>query len=60
MARFIARGRAAWICSLVLGVILVVVGIVVKQTIVAIVGGAFALFGLVFLILSFVTGGRTD
>ncbi len=57
---FVARGRIAWILALVFGLVLLVIGLAVQQTFLAIVGGAFALFGLIFLILSLATGGRSD
>jgi drug/metabolite transporter superfamily protein YnfA len=60
MLGIIVRGRAAWIASLVFGIALLVVGIVIGQVFLMVAGGAFALFGLVFLILSLVTGGATD
>ena len=60
MPGIIVRGRWAWIASLVFGVVLLVVGIVIGQVFLMVAGGAFALFGLVFLILSLVTGGATD
>jgi len=60
MPGIIVRGRGAWIASLVFGVVLLVVGIVIGQVFLMVAGGAFALFGLVFLILSLVTGGATD
>ena len=58
-----ARGRIAWILGMVLGSILVVVGAVAitpPNTFLIAAGGGFFLFGLVFLILSFVTHGQTD
>lgn len=57
---FFARGRPAWIASIVLGVILVIVGAVTSAAWWYVAGGGFALFGIVFLILSFVSGGATD
>lgn len=54
------RGRPAWIAGLVLGVILLVVGVVLEITGLIIAGAGLGLFALVFLILSFVTGGATD
>jgi hypothetical protein len=56
----IIRGRPAWIAGIVLGVILLVVGIVIGQTILAIAGGAFIGLSIIFLIFSLVTGGRSD
>ena len=56
----IIRGRPAWIAGMILGVILLIVGIVIGQTILAIAGGAFLGLSLIFLILSIVTHGRTD
>jgi hypothetical protein len=56
-----ARGRAAWIGAIILGVILGVIGALTGPSIFFIVaGGAFFLFGLVMLILSYVTGGASD
>jgi hypothetical protein len=60
MPAIMISGRPAWIASMVLGVILLVVGIVISQVVVAIAGGVFLGFGLIFLILSFVTRGQTD
>ena len=60
MPTIMISGRPAWIAGIVLGVILLVVGIVISQTIVAIAGGVFLGFSIIFLILSFVTRGQTD
>ena len=60
MPAIMISGRPAWIASMVLGAILLVVGIVISQVVVAIAGGVFLGFGLIFLILSFVTRGQTD
>jgi len=46
MPGVIIRGRWAWIASIVLGAMVLVRG--------------FIIFGVIFLILSFVTGGQTD
>jgi hypothetical protein len=53
-------GRPAWIAGIVLGVILLVVGILINQTIVTIAGGVFLGLSIIFLVLSFVTGGQSD
>jgi hypothetical protein len=37
-----------------------VVGILINQTIVTIAGGVFLGLSIIFLVLSFVTGGRSD
>jgi membrane-bound ClpP family serine protease len=55
-----ARGRIAWILALILGVILIVVGAFTAMWWLLVVGVLFFLFGLVFLILSFVTHGQSD
>jgi hypothetical protein len=56
-----ARGRIAWILGMVLGVILGVVGALMgPNTFLLIVGAGFFLFGLVMLIISYATGGRSD
>jgi hypothetical protein len=60
MPTIMISGRPAWIAGIVHGVILLVVGIVISQTIVAIAGGVFLGFSIIFLILSFVTRGQTD
>jgi 4-hydroxybenzoate polyprenyltransferase len=60
MPSIVISGRPAWIAGIVLGVILLVVGLVINQTIVAIAGGVFLGLSLIFLILSFVTGGQSD
>ena len=60
MVGIMARGRIAWILAMVFGAIGLVLGIVLRQTGVAIGGGGFLALGLLFLILSFVTGGQTD
>lgn len=57
---FFARGRLAWIAALVLGIVLIVIGALIPNTFLIIAGAAFAAFGLLFLILSLVTGGATD
>lgn len=57
---FIARGRIAWILALIVGAGMIVVGALTPNVFFIIGGGLFALFGLTFLILSFVTGGATD
>jgi hypothetical protein len=66
MPGIIARGRIAWILALVFGVVLIVAGAIGAANkegwggwLLGI-GAAFALFGLIFLILSFVTKGQTD
>ncbi len=55
-----ARGRIAWILAMILGAILIVIGAATSNTWLLVVGIAFFVFGLVFLILSFVTKGRSD
>ena len=58
---FIARGRIAWILSMLLGVGLILAGVFTGPNVPIIVaGGAFFVFGLVMLIISLATGGRTD
>jgi hypothetical protein len=59
----LARGRIAWILGMVLGSILIVVGtvnIAPHDTSLISAGAGFILFGLVFLVLSFVTHGQPD
>jgi hypothetical protein len=60
MPTIMISGRPAWIAGIVLGVILLVVGILINQTIVTIAGGVFLGLSIIFLVLSFVTGGRSD
>lgn len=60
MPSIVVSGRPAWIAGIVLGVILLVIGIATGQTIFSIGGGAFLGLSLLFLILSFVTGGQSD
>ena len=62
MPTIVVRGRLAWICAMILGAILIIVGAVMNPAqVFLIVGGvAFFVFGLVFLILSFATRGATD
>jgi hypothetical protein len=63
MPTFFARGRIAWICSIVLGIILAIVGAAAihpASVFLIGVGAAFFLFGVVFLIISFATGGAAD
>lgn len=63
----ILRGRPAWIASLVFGLILLLVGLVgppttlgISSTMWIVAGATFGLVGLIFLILSLVTGGASD
>ena len=60
MPSVVISGRPAWIAGIVLGVILLVIGIVASQTVLLIGGVGFMVLGLLFLILSFVTGGQSD
>jgi hypothetical protein len=60
MPGFIARGRIAWILAIILGAVLLIVGIVSNNTFLIIVGALFLVFGLIFLIMSLATRGRTD
>lgn len=60
MPSIIATGRTAWICGIILGVILLIIGIVMGQTFLIIAGAGFLVLSLIFLILSFVTGGQSD
>ena len=60
MPGIVISGRPAWIVGIVLGVILLVIGIVASQTFLIIGGVGFMVLGLLFLILSFVTGGQSD
>jgi membrane protein implicated in regulation of membrane protease activity len=60
MVRLIARGRIAWILAIILGVVLLIVGIASNNTFLIVVGAAFLIFGLIFLIMSLATKGQTD
>ena len=60
MPSVIVRGRAAWICGIILGIILLIIGIVMNQTFLIIAGVGFLVFGLIMLIISFATGGQSD
>jgi len=60
MPSVIVRGRAAWICGIILGIILLIIGIVMSQTFLIIAGVGFLVFGLIMLIISFATGGQSD
>lgn len=57
---FTARGRIAWYCAIGLGLVLLVLGLVLNQLWLTVAGIAFMVFGGVFLVLSYVTHGRTD
>jgi hypothetical protein len=58
---FIARGRIAWIIGMAFGVILALIGGFTGPNVPLIVaGGVLFLFGLVMLIISLATGGRSD
>ena len=48
MPSIVISGRPAWVAGIVLGVILLVVGLVINQTIVAIAGGVFLGLSLIF------------
>jgi hypothetical protein len=56
----VVRGRLAWIVGLIFGVILLIIGLTTSNTFLTIVGAGFAIFGLVFLIISIVTKGGAD
>jgi hypothetical protein len=60
MPSVIVRGRAAWICGIIMGIILLIIGIVTHQTFLIIAGVGFLVFGLIMLIISFATGGQSD
>jgi hypothetical protein len=60
MPSIIVTGRPAWICGIVLGIILLIVGIVIHQTILTIAGVVFIVLSAFFLIMSLVTGGQSD
>ncbi|MFI7742514.1 hypothetical protein [Kocuria rhizosphaericola] len=60
MVGVLVRGRAAWIAAVVLGAILLIVGFAIDQTFLVVVGAAFLVIGIIFLILSLLTRGRTD
>ena len=57
---FFAKGRLAWIAALVFGIVMIVVGALTPNTFFIVGGALFAAFGLLFLILSLVSGGATD
>lgn len=71
MPSIIFRGRIAWIAALIFGLILIAIGIGIGVAkgwgwsggvggwLVG-VGSAFAVFGLIFLIMSYATKGQTD
>jgi len=60
MPSIIISGRPAWIAGIILGVILIIVGAVTHQMIIIIGGVVFVVLSLIFLIMSFATGGRSD
>jgi hypothetical protein len=61
MIGIIARGRTAWILAMVFGVVLLVVGGVKSTGVMLYAAGiGFLAFGLVLLILSFISKGQTD
>ena len=60
MPSVVIRGRLAWIASIVLGIVLIIVGVVQPSTFFLIAGIVFAAFGAIFLVLSLVTKGATD
>jgi hypothetical protein len=60
MPSMIISGRPAWIGGIVLGVVMIIYGSVTGQTILPIAGGVVLLVCLVFLIISIVTGRRSD
>jgi lipopolysaccharide export LptBFGC system permease protein LptF len=53
-------GRIAWVAAIVVGAILAVVGGVTHQSVTIVAGVGFAVIGLVFLIASILTKGKTD
>jgi len=61
MAGVFARGRAAWIAAMVLGIVLAIIGLATgMNTWLIVVGVAFFLFGAVMLVLSLATKGQSD
>lgn len=60
MVGIFARGRIAWILAMILGVVLIIVGAVIANWALLVAGIVVFLFGLIFLILSYVTKGQTD
>ena len=56
------RGRIAWILAMIVGVVLVIVGAVMHPMSVPMIiaGCLFFAIGLVFLIVSYATGGASD
>jgi len=61
MVGVFARGRAAWIAAMVLGIVLAVIGLATgTNTWLIVAGVVFFLFGAVMLVLSLATKGRTD
>lgn len=60
MVGIIARGRIAWVLSAVLGLVLLIIGIVTNATFWIVAGIVFLAFGVIFLVASIVTKGRSD
>ncbi len=60
MVGIIFRGRPAWIAASIFGLILLVIGLIINMSFLTFAGGAFLVIGLIFLVLSFVTNGRSD
>lgn len=60
MVGIAVRGRWAWVAALAFGIVLLIGGLSSSNTFLIIAGAAFAIFGLIFLILSLASGGRTD
>jgi hypothetical protein len=57
----IVRGRIAWILGILLGIGLLLAGAFMGPNVTLLIaGGAFVIFSVVMLILSFVTAGRSD
>jgi hypothetical protein len=59
----LVSGRPGWIAAMVVGIVLIIVGAVAfhpANPVVIIAGAAIFVAGLIFLILSFVTGGQSD
>jgi len=60
MGNLFASGRVAWIGGIALGVILLLIGIVASITILAIAGGIALAVSIIFLLVSYRTGGVSD
>lgn len=60
MVGIMARGRIAWILAAVLGAVLLIIGIALSNSFLIIAGIVILAFGVIFLIASIATKGRSD